>query len=450
MDNRLDIDERFYAQLSFKDDISLAEYELASKKLDAEEKAFLWATNTTSVLAPVIWFFGYSVHVDWTSKHLQSDTLPIITTVFIIFSIFFSVMSILHVANSRRNRVYAERKIVLLRRSMGVTYGSNSLVLPSWRLEGADNPFSLILFPGYFSYSSFPIFLLASFSALTIGLSFDNVPLGSYSPKDFLLADPSNTAMLLGVVWFLASIFIFRLSLREQNENYLLWVARFSSNIFRIPLVSNVEYNMYRCKLEIAEASRISVEFAIILDFAISIEDKLFFQHGGVSWRGILRAFWQYARRGKKSGASTITQQCARTNFVSKLTPAWRRKIVEIFLARWLESVLNKNEIVRIYLTTARFDRGIYGFHRALNHYFPDISDLDKATSFILIERLGNIHSLFLGERIRQLLQRLKDERLLDDSDIIRVSELYEQLIQKGTVENRGQQSPSEIAGSIK
>ncbi|WP_157084442.1 hypothetical protein [Sediminimonas qiaohouensis] len=173
MEDKLDLDERFYANHKFADGIALAEYELATKKVDAEEKAFLWAANTTSLLAPAIWFFGYRLHVDWTTNGVQSDALPVITTAFIVFSTFFSIMSIKHVAISRRNRVFAERKIVLLRRSMGVSYGENSLILPSWRLEGADNPFGLRLFSGYFAYSSFPVFLLLSFSALSLTLLFD-------------------------------------------------------------------------------------------------------------------------------------------------------------------------------------------------------------------------------------------------------------------------------------
>lgn len=449
MNDRLDLDERFYAEHKFNDGIGLAEYELAAKRLDAEEKAFLWATNTTSLLAPVIWFFGYQLHVDWTANSAQPGALPVITTVFILFSTFFSVMSINHVANARRNRVFAERKIVLLRRSMGVRYGKNSLVLPSWRLEGADNPFGLKLFPGYFSYSSFPVFLLLSFSALSITLLFDNVPLGWGSPKDFELINPSQTAVRAGVVWFFIGILIFRLSLREQNENLLLWGTRMTSFLTRIPLVSNVEYNLYRGKLEISEATRIGARIDIIITFALSIEDQSFYRHRGINWRGVARASWQFARRRRISGGSSITQQCARTNFLVKFSPAWRRKIVEFVLARWLESVLSKEEIIRIYLTTARFDLGVYGFHRALRHFFPSEPEIDRAISFILIERLGNIHSHFLAGRIQQLLRRLVLEGLMEVDDVKRVGLLYDQLIYDQKITNHSAVTPSDIVACI-
>lgn len=358
-------------------------------------------------------------------------------------------MSIKHVANSRRNKVLAERKIVLLRRSMGVQYGKNSLVLPSWRLEGADNPFELSLFSGYFSYSSFPVFLLSSFSALSIMLLFDNVPLGRFSENDFELIKPSQTAVFAGVIWFISGIIIFRLSLVEQNENLTLWRARFASFLTRIPLVANVEYNLYRGKLEISEAARIGAQTEVIIPFALSIEDQSFYEHRGISWRGVARAVWQFTRRRRISGGSSITQQCARTNFLVRFSPAWRRKIVEFALARWLESILSKDEIIRIYLTTARFDDGVYGFHRALRHYFPAEEELDRAISFVLIERLGNVRSRFLADRIEQLLRRLILEGLLDADDVKRVGVLYNQLITNRKVINDSAMTPLGVVEKI-
>ena len=434
MEYGFNLEERHYAQHKFPSDIWVAEYELASKKLDAEEKAFLWATNITTILAPLLWFFGYRIHLEWTDRNLPSEALPMITTIFLLFSVLFSLMSLFHVANSRKSRVLAERKVVVLRRAQGVRYGDRQLILPSWRIEGADNPFGLRLYPGLFSYSSFAIFLLSGFPALSIALLFDNVPLGPFSPKKFEFAHPSQWAMCVGLLFFVLGFFVFRLNLREQNENYILWLSKFIAFIVRIPLVPNVEYKLYRCKLEIAEASRVGVPMEEITSLALSIEDKLFFQHKGVSLRGVARAFWQYVRRGRKSGGSTITQQCARTNFLVRLSPPLRRKFVEICLAKWPESIASKEEILQIYLTTARFDKGVHGFHRAKRHYFPDEGDLDRAMAFILIERLGNAKSSFLVGRIRQLLKRLESEEKLCPGDVSRVGNLYGKMIASGAI----------------
>lgn len=449
LDNRLDLDERYYEQLEFQDGIGLAEYQQASMRLDAEEKAFHWATSTTSVLAPVIWFFGYQLHIDWSASPVQQEVLPTVTTVYLLFSILFSIMAILHVANSRRNRVLAERKIVLLRRSMGVKYGRNSLILPSWRLEGADNPFGLPLFAGFFTYSSFPVFLLLSFSSLSVVLLFDNVPLRQSALSDFELFDPSQLAIAMGIAWLFLGILIFRLSLMEQHENLLLWLTRILSFVTRIPLVTNVEYNLYRARLDVAEAARIGAQTETVIPFALSIEDNAFYKHRGINWRGVVRAIWQFLKRRRVSGGSSITQQCARTNFLGQLTPAWRRKIVEFSLAKWLESISSKKEILYIYLTTARFEQDVHGFHRALRYFFPDEPKLDRAISFILIERLGNVRSAFLGGRIEELLKRLVAEKLLTNEEVERVGALYDQLIENQKIECSQTKTPSDIVAII-
>lgn len=449
MDDRLDLDERYYEQISFPDGIGLAEYQQAAMRLDAEEKAFLWATSTTSLLAPAIWFFGYQLHIDTSTSTAQQEVLPTVTTVYLLFSILFSIMAILHVANSRRNRVLAERKIVLLRRSMGVKYGRNSLILPSWRLEGADNPFGLPLFAGYFTYSSFPVFLLLSFSALSIALLFDNLPFEWNLSKDFELFEPSRMAVGTGLSWLLCGVLIFRYSLNEQHENLFLWVARIVSFLTRIPLVPNVEYSLYRARLDVSEASRVGAETETIIPFALSVEDGAFYRHRGINWRGVIRALWQFFSRRRISGGSSITQQCARTNFIGKLTPAWRRKIVEFALAKWLESVSSKKEILYIYLTTARFEQGIYGFHRALRHFFPNEPRLDPAISFILIERLGNVRSAFLGKRIEELLRRFLAEGLLTREEIERIGVLYDELIDSEKINCSETMSPIQIVAAI-
>jgi penicillin-binding protein 1A len=332
---------------------------------------------------------------------------------------------------------------------MGVMYGKNSLILPSWRIEGADNPFGLPLFSGFFSYSAFPVFLLSSFSSFSVVLLFDNIPFGEISNNEFALLEPSQAAMVAGLIWFVSGFLIFRYSLNEQNENLRLWFARFVAFIFRIPLVSNMEYALYRCKLEVAEAARIGACIDRFVPFAISIEDKEFHRHRGINWKGVLRALWQLVSRRRKSGGSSITQQCVRTNFIARLSPPWRRKLVEFALALWLESVLSKSDIIRIYLTSARFDREIYGFHRALRHYFPDEPQVDGAIAFVLIERLGNVRARFLAGRIEQILRRLFAEGLMDSEDVVRVGVLYQDLIFRGKITNEQSSSPDEMVKRI-
>ncbi|MBV9152958.1 MAG: transglycosylase domain-containing protein, partial [Alphaproteobacteria bacterium] len=77
----------------------------------------------------------------------------------------------------------------------------------------------------------------------------------------------------------------------------------------------------------------------------VAIEDRRFFEHGGIDPRGILRAAWRNVTGSRGTeGGSTITQQLARLTYLSP-ERTLRRKVQEIMLASWLESRLSKNEI---------------------------------------------------------------------------------------------------------
>lgn len=102
----------------------------------------------------------------------------------------------------------------------------------------------------------------------------------------------------------------------------------------------------------------------------VAIEDRRFYQHHGVDFRGILRAGWRNSQAGgTREGGSTITQQLARLMYLSS-ERSFRRKIQEAILAVWLESQLKKEEILLRYLNTAYFGTGAYGVDAAAKRYF--------------------------------------------------------------------------------
>jgi 1A family penicillin-binding protein len=102
----------------------------------------------------------------------------------------------------------------------------------------------------------------------------------------------------------------------------------------------------------------------------IAIEDRRFYQHNGVDFRGILRAGWRNSQAGgAREGGSTITQQLARLMFLSP-ERTLRRKVQEALLALWLESQLSKEDILLRYLNTAYFGAGAYGVDAAARRYF--------------------------------------------------------------------------------
>lgn len=102
----------------------------------------------------------------------------------------------------------------------------------------------------------------------------------------------------------------------------------------------------------------------------IAVEDRRFYDHGGIDLRGLLRAVYVNLREGRISqGGSTLTQQLAKNLF---LTPerTLKRKIQEVMLAFWLERRFTKDQILTIYLNRAYLGAGTYGVDAAARHYF--------------------------------------------------------------------------------
>jgi len=102
----------------------------------------------------------------------------------------------------------------------------------------------------------------------------------------------------------------------------------------------------------------------------ISIEDKGFRKHIGISGRGIARAAWRnLGAGGVREGGSTITQQLAKVSFLTPDRTA-ARKAQEVLIAFWLETWLTKDEILERYLSNVYFGDNVYGLRAASHHYF--------------------------------------------------------------------------------
>ena len=104
---------------------------------------------------------------------------------------------------------------------------------------------------------------------------------------------------------------------------------------------------------------------------AVSAEDRGFFTHGGVSFRGILRAFFtNLTSLSVRQGAGTITQQLARNLWTEREAPALPRKIFETFGALLIERRLSKNEILCLYINKIYMGEGRLGAEEAARLYF--------------------------------------------------------------------------------
>lgn len=115
-----------------------------------------------------------------------------------------------------------------------------------------------------------------------------------------------------------------------------------------------------------------------LINATIAKEDRRFWQHRGVDWRGIARALWVNLTEGDiKQGGSTLTQQLARNVFLTQQR-TFARKIQEIILAQEMERRLTKERILELYLNQVYYGNGAYGVKAAARVYFN--KPLDKLT----------------------------------------------------------------------
>jgi len=143
----------------------------------------------------------------------------------------------------------------------------------------------------------------------------------------------------------------------------------------------------------------------------VAIEDRRFYRHWGIDPRGIARAMVADLRGGGvREGGSTITQQLAKTNFLSS-DRTIKRKAQEVIIAFWLEAWLTKQQILSRYLSSVYFGDGVYGLRAAAHHYFNrDPQDLNLAQSAMLAgmvqapSRLAPTHNLAAAQKRSELV----------------------------------------------
>jgi penicillin-binding protein 1A len=122
----------------------------------------------------------------------------------------------------------------------------------------------------------------------------------------------------------------------------------------------------------------------IMVDAVLAIEDSRFYEHGGVDYKGVLRAALANLGRFKSQGASTITMQVARNVYLSS-EKTYTRKIYEILLTFKLEHMLSKDQILEIYMNQIFLGNRAYGFAAASEAYFDKpLKDITIAEAAML------------------------------------------------------------------
>ncbi len=162
----------------------------------------------------------------------------------------------------------------------------------------------------------------------------------------------------------------------------------------------------------------------VLVDAVLSSEDERFFEHSGTDMRGIARAVLANLRAGRvKEGASTITQQLARTLMLSQ-ERRMVRKVREAILARRIEDIYTKEQILTLYLNLIFLGNGAHGVQAASRVYFGkdlvDLTPAEAATIAVLPQSPGSVTPVSKPDVVRirrdHVLRRMHGRGLLDDA----------------------------------
>jgi len=162
-----------------------------------------------------------------------------------------------------------------------------------------------------------------------------------------------------------------------------------------------------------------------IIEAFISVEDNSFFEHSGIDYIGILRAvFIDVITLSKKQGASTITQQVAK-NLLLHNKKTFTRKIKEMILAKRIEKILSKEEIMGLYVNNIYFGNTNYGIVEAAKYYFnKTLNDLNTG-EIAYIAGLAknpvgyalNKHPERAKERQRVVLKKMFERKVITEKE---------------------------------
>ena len=166
-----------------------------------------------------------------------------------------------------------------------------------------------------------------------------------------------------------------------------------------------------------------------------AVEDRRFYDHKGVDYRGIARALYQDLRQQRAvQGGSTITQQFVKNALVAQENRTVFQKLRESALAYHLERQWSKQKILTQYLNTIYFGNGAYGIEAAVRTYFGDARQLgpnERATETVQPHEAALLAGIVASPsaydpvqnpaaaRARRdlVLQRMLEQRMIDPTE---------------------------------
>lgn len=156
-----------------------------------------------------------------------------------------------------------------------------------------------------------------------------------------------------------------------------------------------------------------------VIDAFLVVEDKEFFTHDGINVRSLVRAtLSNFASDSPQQGASTITMQVAKNDYLAGLERDGRYKLLQMHYARMIENQMSKQDIMARYLNTVFFGNNAYGIEAAAETYFgksaQGLTFIESAFLAGLVRSPSGFDPINEPERSRarwlQVLERLVDE----------------------------------------
>jgi 1A family penicillin-binding protein len=180
-----------------------------------------------------------------------------------------------------------------------------------------------------------------------------------------------------------------------------------------------------------------------IVKATIAIEDDQFYQHSGISLRGIARAFYVNFTSDKVQGGSTITQQVVKNALLTQDREGLagiERKIKEVILAVKVEQTLSKDQILLMYLNDNPYGGEIYGVEEASLYYFNKHAkdlNLTEAAYLAAIPKNPPLYSPYIGkmdkleERKNLVLQRMLDTGAITQKEYDEAKQVKVEFVKK-------------------
>ena len=217
-----------------------------------------------------------------------------------------------------------------------------------------------------------------------------NTSYEKYKSYDILTQNiTSNTLVLLGSSELTATIneeYHPKKIFNYNDFNIMQIGVGNSQNIIHAATLGSIGNNVKNNKVVMIESIQwFDNKSGILKDAFLSIEDKQFYSHHGLNFKGIARAVITTFLKGRATqGGSSITQQLAKNAF---LTPekTFSRKVKEAILTYQMERTYTKDEILERYLNEIYYGSGSYGIKNAAEQYFrKDVKDLNVAEAALL------------------------------------------------------------------